>query len=76
MADPLPPSNPDPTPEELAQKRLPAPLPPSEREVYEGKLKEVREENEKLAAENKKLKELPPETKKKKGFLSRYNPLD
>ena len=67
---------PDPTPEELEAIRI-RKLPPHEREVYEGKLLQLKEENETL---KKQLDEKnKPEPKpKKKGLLDHlddFNPL-
>jgi hypothetical protein len=73
MADELKESKTDPTPEDLTRARLPDPLPPSEREVYEGKLAELKEE---LADVKSKLeKALKPAPSKKGSLLSDYCPL-
>lgn len=70
MAEP----EPDLTPEQLAALRPPAKLTPSEIEVYEGKLTELRERIAEVEAENAALKQ-PKVPEKKKSFLSDFSPI-
>ena len=69
-----PENKPDPNddPLKLPEVRVPDPLPPSEREVLEGRIKEVLDENAALKSEIEKLKAPAP---KKKSGLSRFSPL-
>jgi hypothetical protein len=65
----------DPPPDDLVKQRLPDPLPPSEREVYEGKIKELKEQLEVALAELDVFKNpKPPPKEKKKGLLERFAP--
>lgn len=74
MAEEPPEVKPDPTPLELSKTRLPDPITQSEKEIYEGKIRELKEENEQLRAENEKLKK-PVAAPKKKSLAERFNPI-
>jgi cell division protein FtsB len=64
----------DPTPEDLSALR-PQPAPtPSEKEAYEGKIKELQEEIAALKAGIAELKKPKPEPKKK-SFNERFSPI-
>ncbi len=64
----------DPTPEDLAAQR-PQPAPtPSEKEIYEGKIKELQDKIAELEAELAEFKKPKPEPKKKSAF-ERFSPL-
>lgn len=69
MADPT-----DPTPEQLAALRLAEKPTPSEKEVFEGKIREQAEEIDRLKLELEEIKKPKPEPKKK-SFHERFNPL-
>lgn len=73
MADELPEVKPDPTPEDLAKLRLPPPITKSEKEVFEGRIKELEDENAEL---KKKLEEKskPAPAPKQKTWLERITP--
>jgi uncharacterized protein YjgD (DUF1641 family) len=63
----------EPTAEDLAKKRVPDPLTPSEKEVYEGKLKEQDETIKKLREEIAELKKVKP-VKKPLSIFERFAP--
>ena len=72
--DPLNPVN-DPPPKKLVEQRLPNPLPPSEREVLEGKIKDLQEKLDAAMAELDGYKNpKKPPTPKKKGIFERFAP--
>jgi hypothetical protein len=72
--DPLDPGN-DPKPEKLITERLPDPLPPSEREVLEGKIIDLQEKLDAALAELDGFKNPKPSPKpKQKGLLERFAP--
>ena len=80
MSEEAPEVKPDATPSELAKTRLPETLPPSEREVYEGKISELEEELAKardtIAELRDKARERKKETKPEtKPFFDRFSPL-
>lgn len=61
------------TAKELAASRPPKPLPASERETFEAKIVELKEEIETLNAEIAELKKEPVKKEKKKGFWDRVD---
>lgn len=65
---------PDPTPEELASQRPPPSPTTSEKEAFEAKITEQREEIERLKAENEALRKPKPEPKRKH-WAERFSPL-
>jgi hypothetical protein len=74
MADPTDPID-DPKPDDLTRTPLPDPLPPSEREVLEGKIIDLKEKLDAALAELDGFKNpKKPTTPKKKGILERFAP--
>jgi cell division protein FtsB len=66
--------NEDLTPEQLAALRPPPKPTPSEAEAYQGRIKELEEENERLKTEIAELKKPAPLPPKKKSILERFAP--
>jgi hypothetical protein len=74
MADEPDDGKPEPKGDDLGKVRTPEPLPPSEREAYEGKIKELEEKlSDALAKLDSALK--PKPEPKRKSALERFSPL-
>lgn len=73
----MPDDLPEEKPEKLVHVRVPEPLPPSEREAYEGKIIDLETKNAELQRklDEKEKPSSPPREKKKPGFLTRFSPL-
>lgn len=52
-------NTPEPSPEEIAEARLPEPVTDGQRETYEARIAELIEENERLQADLNELKKVP-----------------